>query len=46
MSDQTDIVIFKPGRDFSAIHIALDSNRTPLDRVDEAMNVWNRLAEA
>ncbi len=46
MSDQTDIVIFKPGRDFSAIHIALDPTLSPMDRTDEAMNIWNRLTDA
>ncbi len=46
MSDQTDIVIFKPGRDFSAIHIALDPNKPSPERVDEAMNIWNLLTDA
>ncbi len=45
MSDQTDIVIFKPGRDFSAIHIALDPSISAIDRAAEGVLVWNLLAD-
>ena len=42
----SDEVIFKPGREFSAIHIALDPAKDVMARTDEGMNVWNRLNEA
>ncbi len=45
MSDQTNIVIFKPGRDFSAIHIALDPIKSGLDAAEEAILVWDMLAD-
>lgn len=44
MSDQTDIVIFKPGRDYSDIRVSLDANESPLARAETAILVWNRLA--
>ncbi len=43
MSDQTDIVIFKPGRDYSDIRIALDPSLSPVDRAAEAVSVWDLL---
>ncbi len=43
MSDQTDIVIFKPGRDYSDIRIALDPDLSPVDRAAEAVSVWDLL---
>ena len=45
MSDQTNIVIFKPGRDYSDIRIALDPDDTPVGRTETAILVWNRLVE-
>ncbi len=41
----SDEVIFKPGREFSAIHVGLDLNLTAMDRALEAMNVWDALVE-
>ena len=38
-------VVFKPGRNFSAIHITLPDDSTPLDNTEAAILVWTRLSE-